>query len=240
MQGHGLTDHLPKIQKDLADIEHQMLHFLENHDEQRIASADFAGSAEKGKPAMVVSALISTSPTLIYFGQEVGESGDEEAGFGKPTRTSMFDYIGVPHHQRWMNHKKFDGRQLSESEKELRDFYKRLLNFTINSNALLGNYEEIHSYNRDHTENYNHKVFSFVRWNNTEKLIIISNFDAKESYTFDLIIPESIISQWKLKEGSHQFNDQLYGKTSATLKVTKGRSSIKIKINPLESFILKQ
>ena len=37
MQGHGLTDNLPKIQKDLADIEHHMLHFLENHDEQRIA-----------------------------------------------------------------------------------------------------------------------------------------------------------------------------------------------------------
>ena len=182
MQGHGLTDNLPKIQKDLADIEHHMLHFLENHDEQRIASADFAKSAEKGKPAMVVSALISTSPTLIYFGQEVGEPGNEDAGFGKQTRTSIFDYIGVPHHQRWMNYKKFDGGQLSEKENQLRDFYKRLLNFTINSSALLGNYEEIHSYNRDHTDHYNHKVFSFVRWNTTEKLIIISNFDARESY----------------------------------------------------------
>jgi len=239
MQGHGLTDHLPKIQKDLADIEHHMLHFLENHDEQRIASADFAGLAEKGKPAMVVSALISTSPTLIYFGQEVGEPGNEDAGFGKPTRTSIFDYIGVPHHQRWMSHKKFDGGQLSEKEKELRDFYKRLLNFTINSSALLGNYEEIHSYNRDHTDHYNHKVFSFVRWDNTEKLIIISNFDTKESCEFDLIIPESIISEWKLKEGNYPFSDQLYGKSISTLKVTKEKSYIKIKINPLESFIFK-
>ena len=57
--------------------------------------------------------------------------------------------------------------------------------------------------------------------------------------TFDLIIPKSIISEWKLKEGNYKFSDQLYGKKTSTLKVTKEKSSIKIKINPLESFILK-
>ncbi|MBG7629319.1 MAG: alpha-amylase family protein, partial [Bacteroidetes bacterium] len=103
MQGHGWTDHITGIQDSKSDIEHNMLHFLENHDEQRIASSDFAGSAEKGKPAMVVSATISTSPTMIYFGQEVGEPGAENAGFGSPTRTSIFDYVGVPTHQRWVN-----------------------------------------------------------------------------------------------------------------------------------------
>ncbi len=239
VQDHGLTDNLPKIQEDLADIEHHMLHFLENHDEQRIASPDFAGSAEKGKPAMVVSALISTSPTLIYFGQEVGEPGNEDAGYGKPTRTSIFDYIGVPHHQRWMNDKKFDGGQLSNNEKELRDFYKRLLNFTIHSSALMGSYKEIHNYNRTNSSNYNHRVFSFVRWSESEKLIIISNFDTKESYEFDLIIPDTVINTWKLKKGNHLFNEQLYGKISTTLKVANDRSLMKIKIAPLESLILK-
>lgn len=239
MQGHGLTDNLTKIQKDHSDIEHNMLHFLENHDEQRIASPDFAGSAEKGKPAMVVSATISTSPTLIYFGQEVGEPGIEDAGFGKPTRTSIFDYIGVPHYQRWMNDKKFDGGQSSEQEKELRGFYKRLLNFTINSSSLMGNYQEVHSYNRSNTKKYNHKLFSFVRWNESEKLIIISNFDAKESYEFELQLPESVITKWNLKEGNYQFKDQLYDKITTNLKVEKDISTMRIKIAPLESLILK-
>ena len=239
MQGHGLTDNLPKIQEDLADIEHHMLHFLENHDEQRIATSDFAGSAIKGKPAMVVSALISTSPTLIYFGQEVGEPGNEDAGFGKPTRTSIFDYVGVPHHQRWMNNKKFDGGQLSESEKELRNFYKRLLNFTLQSNALMGKYKEIHSFNRSNTENYDHRVFSFVRWSKEEKLIIISNFDADKNYEFDLKLPNSLIIAWDLKNGKHKFTDQLYGKITTNLKVEKDMSAMRIKIAPLESLILK-
>ncbi len=169
MQGHGWTDHIPVVQKGLADIEHHMLHFLENHDEQRIASPDFAGDAHKAKPAMVVSATISTSPTMIYFGQEVGEPGAENAGFGAPTRTSIFDYIGVPHYQRWVNDKKFDGGQLTEEEKELRDFYKRLLNFTISSEALMGRYEEIHFYNKENTVGYDHRVLSFVRWTQEEK-----------------------------------------------------------------------
>lgn len=239
MQGHGLTDNLPKIKEDLADIEHHMLHFLENHDEQRIASPDFAGLAEKGKPAMVVSTLISTSPTLVYFGQEVGEPGNENAGFGTPSRTSIFDYIGVPHHQRWMNNKQFDGGKLSETEKGLRDFYKRLLNFTINSNALMGKYKEIHSYNRDNTKNYNHRVFSFVRWSNNEKLIIISNFDESDNYTFDLKIPKNVITSWNLKDGKYQVVDQLYGKITKELKVENGIGKIKVKLAPLASLILK-
>ena len=236
MQGHGWTDHIPVVQKGLADIEHQMLHFLENHDEQRIASPDFAGSAEKGKPAMVVSATISTSPTMIYFGQEVGEPGAEDAGFGDPTRTSIFDYIGVPHHQRWVNNKNFDGGQLSEEEQNLRDFYKRLLNFTISSEALMGAYEEIHFYNKEKTESYDHRVLSYVRWSEAEKVIVISNFDEHKSYDFELKIPAHLIENWDLQDGEYQLEDMLFNSKNS-LSVDSGEGKIKISLKPLESFI---
>ncbi|UCD60007.1 MAG: alpha-amylase family protein [Flavobacteriaceae bacterium] len=239
MQGHGWTDHIPVVQKGMQDIEHQMLHFLENHDEQRIASPNFAGSAEKGKPAMVVSATISTSPTMIYFGQEVGEPAKENAGFGSPTRTSIFDYIGVPNHQRWVNNKEFDGGQLLPEEKELRDFYKRLLNFTIGSEALMGKYADIHYYNKEHTENYNHRVLSYVRWSVNEKVIVISNFDAGESYSFQLKIPAEIINEWQLDEGSFEMKDALYGETRKELNVADGIGKLNVRIAPLESFIFK-
>merc|ERR1712000_648419 len=175
MQGHGSTYNIPPIQEELKDIEHHMLHFLENHDEQRIASPDFAGNAEKGKPAMVISATISTSPTMVYFGQEFGEKAEEDLGFGDPTRTSIFDYGSVPSVVRWVNNKQFDGGQSTEDEKSLRDFYKRLLNFTISSDALMGDYQDLQHYNQQHTEWYNDKVLSFARWSDDEKLIIISN-----------------------------------------------------------------
>ena len=239
MQGHGKTDNIPLIFEDLSAIENHMLHFLENHDEQRISSSEFAGNPEKGKPAMVVSATSTTSPTMIYFGQEVGEDGSEETGFGSPSRTSIFDYVGVPAHQRWMNNKKFDGGQLTQSEEQLRDFYKRLLNFTISSSALMGNYQDIHLYNRVHSENYNEKILSFVRWNEEEKLIIISNFDSENSCKFILKIPEDVIKIWDLKAVKYQVEDQLYNQFKSNLVIKNDVGYIDVSLNPLESIILK-
>ncbi|NJB71828.1 glycosidase [Saonia flava] len=239
MKGYGWTDHIPYMQEGMMDIEHHMLHFLENHDEQRIASPEFVGKAEIGKPAMVVSATISTSPTMIYFGQEVGEPGAENAGFGNPSRTSIFDYIGVPHHQRWVNNKKFDGGQLSETEAELRDFYKRLLNFTVKSPALMGEYREIHRFNREHTKNYNHRVLSYVRWSADEKLIVVSNFDVNDSFSFELKVPNEIVAEWKLKNESYQLSEELYHKKNQTLKVEEGMGRLNVELEPLESVIYK-
>ncbi|OZV69340.1 alpha-amylase family glycosyl hydrolase [Winogradskyella aurantia] len=239
MQGYGSTNNIPPIFDNLSDIEHHMLHFLENHDEQRIASPDFAGDALKGKPAMVVSATSTTAPTMIYFGQEFGEPGAEDLGFGDPTRTSIFDYGSVPSMVRWVNDKKFDGGQSTEEELELRDFYKRLLNFTINSSALMGGYEDIQLYNHQNTEWYNDKVLSFVRWSDDEKLIIISNFNTENTYGFELQLPEDLVQKWNLDDGDYKVEDQLYNAYSSTLKVENGKAKVRVDINPLESFILK-
>ena len=239
MQGHGLTDNIPPIQEGLKDIEHHMLHFLENHDEQRIASPEFASKAKIAKPAMVVSATISTSPTMVYFGQELGEDGSEDAGFGSPSRTSIFDYVGVPAFQRWVNGKKFDGGQSTKEELKLRDFYKRLLNFTISSDALMGEYADIHQYNRQKTLNYNQKVLSFARWSENEKLIVISNFDAIGNHRFVLEIPAEVIKKMKIKDGNYMMLDQLYQQKSFKLTVRDNIGLLTVQLAPLESYILK-
>ncbi len=238
IQGKSLPDGLSDIQHGMADIEHHMLHFLDNHDEQRLASPEFAGTPEKGKPLMVVSTTLSSSPTMIYFGQEVGEAGNENGGFGTHSRTSIFDYVGVPNHQRWMNGGKFDGGQLSQSEKDLRDFYKRLLNFSINSDALMGKFQEIQSSNRDKTQGYDAGIYSYVRWSAKEKLIVIANFSWLTTSHFDLKIPADVIATWKLKDGNYPIKEQLYGST-ATLKVENGEGVVKVIIKPSESFVFK-
>lgn len=238
MQGHGSTDAIVDIQKDLADIEHHMLHFLENHDEQRLASPAFAGDARKGMPAMVVSATLGSSPTMLYFGQEVGEAGAEEPGFGAPTRTSIYDYIGVPHHQRWMNQGKFDGGTLSGREKELRNFYSTLLNFAKSSTALTGEYKEIHSHNRAHTEWYNDRVFSFVRWKGKDRLLIVCNFDGSDTFGFDLQLPAGIINTWGLGDGEYALEDQL-SDHSQKLIINEGSGKTRVDLGVLQSYIFK-
>ena len=237
VQGKTWPDGLSDIQNRMSDIEHHMLHFLDNHDEQRLASPEFAGTAQKGKPLMVVSTTISTSPTMVYFGQEVGEAGNENAGFGTHSRTSIFDYIGVPNHQRWMNGGKFDGGQLSQDEKDLRDFYKRLLNFSINSSALMGKFQEIQTANRNITTGYDIAIYAYARWSDTQKLIIVTNFYSLASSNFELRIPADIIQKWNLKDGTYTITDQLYHQKTTQLRVENGEGKAQISIAPLESFI---
>lgn len=239
VQGRGLPKHISGIQEDLKDIEHHMLHFLDNHDEQRLASPQFAGDPKKGMPLMVVSATISSSPTMIYFGQEVGEPGAIDAGFGKQSRTSIFDYVGVPHHQRWMNGGKFDGDQLSKEEKELRDFYKRLLNFTLKSSALMGEYEQIHDANLEAGLGYDFGLYSFVRWSDKEKLVIVTNFNQNTPVQCDVMIPADVVKKMNLKDGKYKLIDQLYGKSTTELTIVNGVGKFVVKISPNESFIYK-
>lgn len=238
VQGKSSADGLTNIQNSMADIESHMLHFLDNHDEQRLASPEFAVSGECGKPLMVVSATIGSSPAMVYFGQEVGEAGNENGGFGTRSRTSIFDYVGVPSHQRWMNGGKFDGGLLSDKEKELRDFYKRLLNFTLNSDGLMEQFEEIQTINRKETANYDESKYAFVRWSAKEKLIIAVNFSKDKDADINLIIPAAIISKWKLKDGIYKVTDQLYG-GSNQLQVVKGIGTIKVNLPSSGSYIYK-
>lgn len=235
MKGYGWADHIHTVQLGMQDIEHHMLKFLENHDEQRIASPEFVGNANIAKPAMVVSATISTAPVMLYFGQEVGEDASENAGFGTTSRTSIFDYIGVPAYQRWVNNKKFDGGQLNIEEQNLRDFYQRLLNFTLNSQAVMGAYEEIHYYNKQHTPTYDHRLFSYVRYTLNEKLLVVCNFDKDKTYQVDLKIPNSLVQQLQLK--SKKVTDALYQNYQIDLKITDGIGHLPLQLNPLQSYI---
>ncbi len=80
----------------LGDLQPHMLNFLENHDEQRLASDFFLGSGRKALAPLSVSLLFNTAPFMIYFGQEYGERGMLEEGYsGRDGRTSIFDYCSL-------------------------------------------------------------------------------------------------------------------------------------------------
>lgn len=195
------SDGIPKIQESLTGINHNMLHFLENHDEQRFASPFFAGDAWKAVPAMVVSACIDEGPIMIYFGQEVGEPGAKAEGFsGDDGRTTMFDYWGVPQHQKWVNNLQYDGGQLSDEQKQLRQFYGDILTLAANNQAIAqGKYADLTVFNQQ-KGNFSSLVHAFVRYHGEEKLIIVSNFNTKTEGV-NIQIPESLEQDLGLKQG---------------------------------------
>ncbi len=238
IQGRDSTDALVATQNSVLDIESHMLHFLENHDEQRIASPEFAGSGENAMPAMVVSALIGSSPTMIYFGQEEGEAGALNSGFGRASRTSIFDYAGVPAHQRWMNGGKFDGGQLSASERELRGFYQRLLNLSATESAFTGQYRELHQFNRGNTSGYNGQVFAFARWQGKSRYLVIANF-GRGAQQFELRLPADLLHSWQLGSGNFNLISRL-GTEAKTypLQVQGNMAKVALSLAPLESLVL--
>jgi glycosidase len=181
VNGHSQTPEIENIQKHLADIDQHMLHFLENHDEQRIASRYFAGGPWKALPAMVISATIDRGPVMIYFGQEVGEPGNGAEGFQSDDgRTTIFDYWGVPEHQKWMNGGKFDGGQLTAEQKQLRMFYGDLLTLASRSKAISqGKYLDITSYNIQ-AGNFSPQVQAYLRYNDEERFLIVVSFNDHE------------------------------------------------------------
>lgn len=194
ISGNRSTADIAAIQQSLGGIRDQMLHFLENHDEQRIASRFFAGDPWKAVPAMTISATIDRGPVMVYFGQEVGEPGLGEEGFqGDDGRTTIFDYWGVTEHQKWMNGGEFDGGSLSDEQKALRDFYLRLLTIAGAQPAVAnGAYADLTEANIK-AGNFDTKVAAYMRYTDEEKLIIVASFHSTET-TVKVVIPEEVAS----------------------------------------------
>jgi glycosidase len=198
INGERSTPDIDAIQKRLEGVNHHMLHFLENHDEQRIASRHFAGGPWRALPAFVISATIDRGPVMIYFGQEVGEPALRAEGFqGDDGRTTIFDYWGVPEHQKWMNEGKFDGGRLSDEQKQLRTFYAELLTLASGNSAIvLGEYIDITSHNIA-SGNFSQLVHAFLRFHNDERLLIINSLDDTEQMV-KVQIPKEAFSRMGL------------------------------------------
>ena len=80
-------------------------------------------------------------------------------------------------------------------------------------------------------------MHSFVRWSETDKLIIVTNFDANDTFGFELQLPQNIIQQWKLNDGTYKAIDQLYGEEEARLIIEEQSGKMRVDIKPLQSFV---
>lgn len=166
----------------VGDIQDKMLNFLENHDEQRVASDYFLKSGEKARAAMVFTACLNTNPVMIFFGQEFGERGMDEEGFsGKNGRTSIFDYWTINTVSRWNNNGKWNDKLLTENEIELRDFYAKLLNVCHKEKALAqGGFYDLMSANYGNPDFNSARQFAYLRSDKKDILLVLANFDSQE------------------------------------------------------------
>ncbi len=186
----------------LGGIEDYMLNFMENHDEQRIGSGFFCGNGMYAKPGMIVAATLTKAPVMIYAGQELGELGMDAEGFsGVDGRTTIFDYWGVKSLQAWANNGKFDGAGLSKDQKELREFYRKLINIAVNEKAITdGLMYDLEYFNFENPKFNSHEQFAYFRKHNDELLLFALNFHDTHLDT-EIRIPREAFQYMNIEEG---------------------------------------
>lgn len=201
IEGHGSCYDITHVwQRESGDFAEHMLRFLETHDEQRIASSFFAGDPLRAIPAMVVTATLHTGPYLLYFGQEVGVQGEDAEGFsGHDGRTTIFDYWGITDWQGYLNNHRYDGAGLTDAQRQLRAIYEKLGTVVTGSTAIqTGAFYDLQWANQQ-TPGYNqHRVYSYLRYADTEKLLIVCNFDGIQAFASAVHVPDHAFDQMGL------------------------------------------
>ena len=189
------ADTITNVWNSLQGLGDAMLRFMENHDEVRLASRHFVGDAFKALPAVAMSALMNRGPFMVYNGQESGEDAEGAVGFsGDDGRTSIFDYAVMPRHQKWMADGKFDGSDFTDEQRRLYDFYKKLLNFRLTSDAInKGAFYDLMWVNPWYSHFDPQYVYAFLRYYNQDRLLIVINFNQNESRYCEVKIAEDAL-----------------------------------------------
>ncbi|WP_077492470.1 alpha-amylase family glycosyl hydrolase [Porphyromonas gingivalis] len=214
--GYGSASDISRVVRQTERFADNMLYFLENHDEQRIASDFFAEDARKALPAVTIAATIGRNPFMLYFAQELGERGMDAEGFsGKDGRTTIFDYWSLDKMQRRINDGRYDTTMLSEEERLLLQSYTRLLHDVCTLPSVIhGNFYDLGYANQNNPYFRPNREFAFLRHTTDEILLVAANFAPHET-EIRVIIPEHAFQTMQIKDNAaFLLTDMLSGENS--------------------------
>ena len=188
------------------DIADHMLYFLENHDEQRIASDFFAGCPFKAVPALAVSLMLRRNPFMLFEGEDYGERGMDAEGFsGRDGRTTIFDYWSIDTLCRAAS------GNLSDDEKRLADIHSKLISIAQNEKAVSeGEFFDLMYVNPASATFNPYRQYTFLRKAGNSLLLVVANFDDKEA-NVSITIPAHAFDYFNISEGSYKATELLTG-----------------------------
>jgi glycosidase len=205
--GHQSAQAISWAWQQTDDIRDHMLYFLENHDEQRIASDFFAGDARKGVPALVASVLMQQNPFMLYAGQEYGERGMDCEGFsGNDGRTTIFDYWSIDTLCRAAE------KRLTDDEKALLQIYKKTFQVARKESAICNGVFFDLMYVNQHL----HRQYVFLRRAGNDLLLVAVNFDGNET-DISVNIPVHAFDYLQMKERKGVATDILHSNVKMTI-----------------------
>lgn len=201
--GYGAARNITYAWQNTNDIKDHMLYFLENHDEQRVASDYFAGSAEKAIPGLVASVLMQSNPFMLYAGEEYGEKGMDEEGFsGKDGRTTIFDYWSLDTLCR------IESGELTEEELRIYQIHKKVLRIARQEKAIDGDFYDLMYVNPSSPRFNQYGQFAFIRKNGNDILLVVCNFIGN-TVDIDVKIPAHAVEFLSIHEKKYHAKDLL-------------------------------
>lgn len=197
-----------------------MLNFLENHDEQRFASSFYAGDPWRVTPSLVVATMMGRGPMMVYFGQELGESGMDAEGYsGTDGRTTIFDYWSVASVRRWLGKGNGTGA-ITAGQKKLREHYRRILNIANAEKAVShGAFFDLMYVNYDNASVDPHRHYTFLRATADELLAIAVNFSDSDA-NMQVNVPLHAFNTLDFPQGGYADCRELLSGASATKRFT--------------------
>lgn len=224
---HSPASAISSAWQQTDDIRDHMLYFLENHDEQRIASDFFAADAVKGVPAMIALLLMQQNPFMLYAGEEYGEHGMDKEGFsGNDGRTTIFDYWSIDTLCR------ADAKKLTPKEKHLFDIHKRTMLIARKEKAV----REGVFFDLMYVNGSLERQYVFLRKAGRDLLLVAVNFD-DYAVAIDINIPAHAFDFLKVKEGVYETTD-LLTKDKDTLGL-KRDSAVRMTLDARGAVVLK-
>ncbi len=203
----------------VGDIQPKLINFIENHDEQRVASDFFLKNGHNAKAAMIITSCINRNPIMVYFGQELGERGMDEEGFsGKNGRTTIFDYWAVDSVRRWNNNGKWNDELLDKAEKALKSFYKKLIKLLHSEKALNeGMFYDLMPFNYENKNFNSQRQFAFLRGSEKELILVVTNFsDNDEDIT--ILFPHDAFEFYQIDNSENCTLTPLLNKNLSSIK----------------------
>ena len=190
IRGQRSTHDITQAWQQTDDIRQHMLYFLENHDEQRIASDFFAADGVRALPSFMTLALLQQNPLMIYAGQEYGERGMDSEGFsGNDGRTTIFDYWSVDTLVRASQ------RRLTAAEKHLKTVYDKTLAIARTEKAVSDGVMFDLMYANPHLQ----RQYAFLRKAGREALLVVANYEDADAEA-TVIIPAHAFEFLKLRQ----------------------------------------
>ena len=234
MCGHRSASNISLQWQAIDDIREHILYFLENHDEQRIASDFFCGNMQKGIPALIVSALFQRNPVMIYAGQEFGERGMDCEGFSRiDGRSTIFDYWSVDAIRKGF----FERNELTAEQLQLEKEYRSILNICNSEKAVSEGKTFDLMYANETNEGFDsYKIFAFLRSDGNTTLLVVVNFSEAETHV-SVNIPAHAFDYMGLKEGEIDMVDLLSGEQKPAM--LRQESSIEMEVAGLSGRIYK-